>query len=164
MKPLMDLFEYELCLLYDAEQKAVRGLGRMAVKCGDPDLVQVFKDYQAVSAKRVERLDAIFERIGVLPRREPCNGINGLIEEFSDFLEAKTSQEICDVFAVESARRVERYLICLYQALITLSVALGRDDATEDLASNLAEHSAGGDGFKALSINLTEKLIVPDPE
>lgn len=164
MKPLKDLFEYELCLLYDAEQKAVRGLGRMATKCGDPDLVQVFKDYQAVSAQRVERLDAVFGQTGISPRREPCNGINGLIEEFSDFLKTRMPQDVCDVFAVESARRVERYLICLYQALITLSVALGTDEVTEALAANMTEHLAGGDGFKALSINLTEKLISPLPE
>jgi len=154
-----DLFEHELCVLYDAETKAIRSLGRMAMRCSDPELVQVYKDYQLVAQKRLDRLNEIFGIIGRKPERIPCAGMNGLIEEFSDFLETKPSEAVLDAFAVESARRVERYEVCAYQALITLAVALRLEDITELLLKSLGDHNLAGGGFKALTINLTEKLI-----
>lgn len=159
METARDLFEHELCVLYDAETKAIRSLGRMAMRCSDPELVQVYKDYQLVAQKRLDRLNEIFGIIGRKPERIPCAGMNGLIEEFSDFLETKPSEAVLDAFAVESARRVERYEVCAYQALITLAVALRLEDITELLLKSLGDHNLAGGGFKALTINLTEKLI-----
>lgn len=164
MESARDLFEHELCVLYDAETKAIRSLGRMAMRCTDPELVQVYKDYQLVAEKRLDRLDGVFEQIGLKPERIPCAGMNGLIEEFSDFLETKPSNEVLDAFAVESARRVERYEVCAYQALITLAVALRMEEVTDLLLASLGDHNLAGGGFKALTINLTEKLIAPAGE
>jgi ferritin-like metal-binding protein YciE len=161
MESAQDLFRHELCVLYDAENKAIRSLGRMAMRCSDPELVQVYRDYQGVAEKRLDRLDAIFGLIGANPERIPCAGMNGLIEEFSDFLETKPNPAVLDAFAVESARRVERYEVCAYQALITLAVALRLDEVTELLLKSLGDHNLAGGGFKALTINLTEKLITP---
>lgn len=161
MESAQDLFEHELCVLYDAENKAIRSLGRMAMRCSDPELVQVYRDYRGVAEKRLDRLDAIFGLIGRKPERFACAGMNGLIEEFSDFLETKPNPAVLDAFAVESARRVERYEVCAYQALITLAVALRLDEVTELLLKSLGDHNLAGGGFKALTINLTEKLITP---
>jgi ferritin-like metal-binding protein YciE len=163
MESAKELFEHELCILYDAETKAIRSLGRMAMRCSDPELVQVYKEYQLVAEKRLDRLDEVFAVVGAKPSRIPCAGMNGLIEEFSDFLETRPSNAVLDAFAVESARRVERYEVCAYQALITLAVALRLDDATELLLKSLGDHNLAGGGFKALTINLTEKLIEPEP-
>lgn len=82
-----------------------------------------------------------------------------MITELSEFVDTGPSAGLLDAFAVESARRIERYSICCYQALITVAVALKMQDATELLATSLSEHNLAGDGFKALSINLTEKLL-----
>ncbi len=161
MESARDLFEHELCVLYDAETKAVRSLGRMSMRCSDPELVDVYKQYQLVAEKRLDRLVAVFGLVGRNPQRIPCAGMNGLIEEFSDFLESKPSDAVLDAFAVESARRVERYEVCAYQALITLAVALRLDEVTELLLESLGDHNLAGGGFKALTISLTEKLIVP---
>jgi ferritin-like metal-binding protein YciE len=164
MESARELFEHELCILYDAETKAIRSLGRMAMRCSDPELVQVYKDYQLVAEKRLDRLDEVFALIGIKPDRIPCAGMNGLLEEFSDFLEIKPSNAVLDAFAVESARRIERYEVCAYQALITLAVALRLDEVTDLLLKSLGDHNLAGGGFKALTINLTEKLIEPEPE
>lgn len=161
MESARDLFGHELCVLYDAETKAVRSLGRMAMRCADPELIDVYKQYQVVAEKRLVRLESVFGLVGREPQRIPCAGMNGLIEEFSDFLETKPSEAVLDAFAVESARRVERYQVCAYQALITLAVALRLEEVTELLLESLADHNLAGGGFKALTINLTEKLIAP---
>ena len=159
METAQDLFEHQLCVLYDAESKAIRSLARMAIRCTDPELVQVYQDYQVVAQKRLHRLDEVFALLGLKPQRIPCAGMNGLIEEFSDFLETRPEPAVLDAFAVESARRVERYEVCAYQALVTLAVALRLDEVTELLLKSLGSHNTAGGGFKALTINLTEKLI-----
>jgi ferritin-like metal-binding protein YciE len=164
VKTITELFEHELALLYDAEHKILKALLRMASKCANPELVEVLQEYQSISQRKVERLESVFKAVGRQPSRVPCAGINGLITEFTDFLDSDPAPDILDVYAVESARRVERYAICAYQALITLSVAQRLDAVTETLAASLADHNFAGDGFKALSINLTEKLMDDAPE
>jgi ferritin-like metal-binding protein YciE len=164
VQSISQLFEHELAVLYDAEHKILKGLLRMASKCGNAELVEVLREYQSVSQRKVERLEGVFKTLGRQPSRLPCAGINGLISEFSDFLETNPAPDILDVYAVESARRVERYAICAYQALITLSVAQRMDEVTEVLAASLADHNFAGAGFNALSINLTEKLLDPAPD
>lgn len=164
MDKISELFDHELGLLYDAEHKILKVLLRMAARCGNAELVEVLNEYQSISQRKVERLESVFKMIGRQPNRVPCGGINGLITEFGDFLECKPEPAILDVYAVESARRIERYAICAYQALITLSVARRMDEVTEILAASLADHNFAGDGFKALSINLTERLLTPVTE
>ena len=131
----------------------------MASKCHDPELVQVLDEYRDFSQRRLGRLQEVFRLTGLTPIRRPSAGINGMIAEFSDFLETRPDPRVLDVYAVESARRVERYATCAYQAVITISAALRMDASTELLAANLAEHHKAGDGFKALSVNLTDKLL-----
>ncbi|HEX2052719.1 MAG TPA: DUF892 family protein [Actinomycetota bacterium] len=164
MKTLEQLFAHELSVLYDCEHKTVKLLDRMAGRCGNAELRQVLTEYRNFSEKRLVRLETVFGLVGGIPKRRPCAGMNGMITEYSDFLQTQPSPEILDVFAVEAARRVERYSICVYQALITLAVALDLTDATELLAKSLSEHNLAGGGFKALSINLTEKLLVSASE
>jgi len=164
LKSIQELLEHELSVLYDAEHKTVKALARMASKCENAELVQVLEEYQSFSEKRIGRLESVFEQIGRKPQRTPCAGINGLITEFSDFLQTDPDPGITDIYGVESARRIERYAICAYQALITLTVALQRDESTELLATSLSEHNLAGNGFKALAINLTEKRLREETE
>lgn len=158
LRTVEDLLEYELCALYDAEHKTMKAMARLESKCEDPALLEALKQHQAQSQDQVGRVDDIFAISGIDPQRKPCAGLNGMVEEFSDFLELGPSQALIDMFAVESVRRIERHLVCGYQALITLTVALRMDEVTELAARTMNEHHATGERFKGLSITLTEKV------
>jgi len=137
---LQELFEHELRDIYDAEHKLVRALEAMAKKTPDETLAEGFRRHQETTRKQIERLEQIFASLDKKPRREPCKGINGLIEEFTKFVsEEKPSDEVLTVFAVGAALKVENYEIVAYESLVRLAGNIGMSGAIDPLMQNLAE-------------------------
>ncbi len=137
---LRQLFEHELRDLYDAENKLVRALDTMAKKVADETLSQAFKEHRQTTQEQAKRLEKVFRLVDKKPRREPCRGINGLIEEFSKFVSQEDpSQEVLSAFAIGAALKVEHYEIVAYQSLLRLAGRLGLTEAMGHLEQNLAE-------------------------
>jgi ferritin-like metal-binding protein YciE len=135
-----ELFEHELRDLYDAENKLVNALQRMAKNASDDQLTHAFEEHREVTEQQAKRLERIFRLIDRAPRREPCPGINGLIEEYQKFnKEEDPSPEVADVFAAGAASKVESYEICAYKSLIKLANHLGLTEAEALLEESLRE-------------------------
>jgi ferritin-like metal-binding protein YciE len=107
-----ELFEHELRDIYDAEHKLINALEKMAKDASDDQLSHAFKEHRGVTQQQTRRLERVFELVDRAPRREPCAGINGLIEEYQKFnQEEDASPEARDVFAAGTALKVETYEI-----------------------------------------------------
>lgn len=155
---VQSLFEHELRDLYDAENKLVGALERMSRKVTDPKLVSGFEEHREVTKKQVQRLEQVFELVGRQPRREACAGINGLIEEFSKFVEEDPSPEALDVFSVGAAKKVEQYEIVAYRSLIELAGKLGIKEGVTLLEESLAEEEETFEKLEEVSPEVGQKL------
>lgn len=156
-----ELFEHELRDIYDAEHKLVRALETMADKVGDPELSQSFKDHKKVTEGQIKRLDQVFGLIDRAPRREACDGINGLISEFSSFVSDESpSKPVLNVFATGAAQKVEHYEICAYKSLIKLSDALGLSEAAELFEQSLREEQETAAELETFSEKLGQEVPV----
>jgi ferritin-like metal-binding protein YciE len=159
MESARDLFEHELRDIYDAEHKLVRATATMAEKASDPALSEAFQEHSRVTENQVKRLETVFEAIDRAPRREPCDGINGLIEEFSGFVkDEKPASEVLDFFALGAASKVEHYEIEAYKSLIALGEQLGIDCAP--LIENLAEEEETATRLEAMSAEIAKRVPV----
>lgn len=135
-----ELFEHELRDIYDAEHKLLNALETMANKVEDGDLQKSFVQHREVTDRQRERLEQVFKLIDRAPRREACEGINGLIKEFSKFTqEENPAPEVLNVFAAAAALKVEHYEMTAYKSLIKLAGQLGFSEAAVLLEENLAE-------------------------
>jgi ferritin-like metal-binding protein YciE len=117
--------------MQDAEKKLVNALKTMESKCQNEELVRAFEHHRTETQEQAARLDEVFGMVGRKPRREPCVGINGLIEEFSKFVQQKPAPAIIDVFATGAAEKVEHYEICAYESLIQLGDHLRVPEAVD---------------------------------
>jgi ferritin-like metal-binding protein YciE len=153
-----ELFEHELRDMYDAEKKLVRALGTMATKCNNEELVRAFETHQRVTEEQARRLEEVFSMIGRKPRREPCVGINGLIEEFSKFAQENPAPQVLDVFATGAAEKVEHYEICAYESLIRLGDHLGIAEAMSLFEATLAEEQETAEELKMMAQKLGPSL------
>jgi ferritin-like metal-binding protein YciE len=158
METARELFEHELRDMYDAEQKLVGALETMAKKCSNAELVEAFETHQQVTEEQARRLEEVFGMLSRKPRREPCVGINGLIEEFSKFVKEKPSADILDVFATGAAEKVEQYEISAYDSLILLGNHLGISDAVRLFELTLAEEQETAELLKAMAQKLGPQL------
>lgn len=139
-KTAKELFEHELRDIYDAENKLVIALESMAKKCTDKKLVEGFKEHRKVTQGQIARLEQVFALVDRKPRREPCKGISGLIEEFNSFVQDENPPaEVLDVVAAAGASKVEHYEIGAYTSLIGLAETIGLTEGVKLLRQNLEE-------------------------
>jgi ferritin-like metal-binding protein YciE len=153
-----DLFEHELRDVYDAEKKLVRALENMANKVTDERLSSSISEHRTTTQQQVKRLEQVFKLLDKKPRREPCRGINGLINEFTKFVKEEPSDEILNIFAVGAGLKVEQYEIVAYQSLLRLAQQLGMPDARDLLTQNLMEEEATAVQLEALADQLGGSL------
>lgn len=154
-----ELFEHELRDLYDVEHKQLRALETMSNKVSEETLKHVLLHHREETEGQVQRLEQVFDLLDRSPRREPCDGINGLIEEYSGFMkEEDPSPEIADVFTAAAGIKAEYYEICSYQSLIKLAGRMQMSEAVGLLQQNLDEEQATAEKLDDLSQKLGAKI------
>ena len=153
-----DLFEHELRDVYDAEKKLVRTLESMANKVTDETLSSSISDHRATTRDQVKRLEQVFKLLDKKPRREPCRGINGLLNEFTKFVKEEPSDQVLNIFAVGAGLKIEQYEIVAYQSLLRLAQQLGMPEARDLLTQNLMEEEATAVQLEALADQLGGSL------
>ena len=152
MDTQQELFEHELRDLYDAEKKLDRALETMSKKVSDERLSQSFADHRETTKEQARRLEQVFGLVDKKARREPCRGINGLINEFTEFVKKEEpSGEIVNAFATGAALKVEHYEIVAYQSLIRLASQLGLTEAADLLAMSLAEEERTAEALETMA-------------
>ena len=156
-----ELFEHELRDLYDAEKKLDRALETMSKKVSDRTLSKSFTNHRITTKEQVKRLEQIFKSLDRKPRREPCRGINGLVNEFTEFVKKEEpSEEILDAFATGAALKVEQYEIVAYRSIIRLAGQLGATEAIDLLTRSLAEEEKTAQALEAMADQLAGPLTL----
>ena len=139
---LEELFEHELKDLYDAEQRLTEALPKLAEKATSSDLKRAFQNHLRETEKHVERLESIFEQIGVEPEREKCAAMVGLIKEGEIVLDAEGDSNVLDAALIAAAQRAEHYEMAAYGTARSFARQLGNAYAAELLEQTLDEEKA----------------------
>jgi ferritin-like metal-binding protein YciE len=139
---LSDLFEHELRDLYDAEHRLTEALPQLADKASSPKLKQAFESHLRETEHHIERLQSIFEQLGVEPEREKCDAIVGLIKEGGHVLDAEGDANVLDAALISAAQRTEHYEIAGYGTARAFARQLGNEYAAGLLEQTLDEEKA----------------------
>lgn len=141
LNTLEDLFVDELKDLYSAEKQLVKALPKMAKASTSPKLRKGFEDHLKQTLKQVERLEEIFDEMGIKPRGPKCEAMEGLIEEGKRMMGEDAEPTVMDAALIAAAQRVEHYEIAGYGTLRTFANLLGRKSAERLLQQTLEEES-----------------------
>jgi len=139
---LEDLLHHEIKDLYDAEFQIIEVLPQMAAKATSPNLKQAFEDHLRQSEKHTQRLESVFEHLGIEPEREKCHGVAGLIKEGSTVLSADGDGDVLDAGLIAAAQRVEHYEIAAYGTVRAFARQLNNEYAAELFDQTLEEEKA----------------------
>jgi ferritin-like metal-binding protein YciE len=140
---LDDLLADQIKDLYDAEQRLVEALPKMADAASSPDLKNAFLEHLDQTRNHVSRLEQVFSSMGVEPTRETCQAMKGLVSEGSEVIDAKGSNPaVRDAALIAAAQRVEHYEMAGYGSARTFAEQLGLADAVDLLESTLEEEEA----------------------
>jgi ferritin-like metal-binding protein YciE len=156
-KSMEDLFKHELKDLYDAEHRIVEALPQMAEKAHNSSLKQAFNNHLHQTEKHIERLEAVFDNVGLEPERVRCDGVVGLIKEGSNVLDAEGDPDTIDAGLIAAAQRVEHYEIAGYGTLRAFARQLHNEYVAELLEQTLDEEKS----TDQLLTSLAERSINP---
>lgn len=149
-KSLQDLFLGGLKDIYYAEKKILRSLPKMAKGAESEEATAAFEKHRLETEGQVDRLEQIFETMGVPARGKTCPAIDGILEEGSEILEEYAGSAALDAGLVAAAQAVEHYEIARYGTLITWAGLLGMTEAAELLSATLAEEEATDEALTSL--------------
>lgn len=167
MNTLNDLFVDTLRDTYDAETQLVDALPKMEKAASSAQLKKAFRTHLQETEGHRRRLEQVFQEMGMKASRKSCKGMQGLIKEGEEAIEAEGEADVKDAGLIAAAQKVEHYEISAYGTLRTLAgklemenakallqQTLNEEGATDLLLTQIAEGSAARTGIneKALAL------------
>lgn len=141
IRNLRDLFVDQLLDLYSAEEQITEALPKMADSATSEELKQAFHHHLRQTERQLERLDRIFERLGIQRESETCEGIAGIIDEGEEVMHESEDSHVRDAALIAAAQRVEHYEIASYGTARAYAEFLGEEEAAELLQETLDEEA-----------------------
>jgi ferritin-like metal-binding protein YciE len=110
------------------------------IKAADSeDLRSAFQEHLEQTRGHIERLERVFEMMGLKAKGKTCAGMQGIIEEGKEMLDLDAEPEVMDAALISAAQRVEHYEMAGYGCVRTWAQQLGRQDCAELLEETLKE-------------------------
>jgi len=141
LNSLHDLYVTELKDLYDAENRIIKALPKMADAANSPDLKQAFQEHLQQTRNHCLRLEEIFQKLDEAPKGQKCKGVEGIIDEGEDLMDKNAPPAVTDAALIASAQRVEHYEIASYGTVRTFARRLGYQDHERLLNETLQEEA-----------------------
>ncbi|WP_235692933.1 YciE/YciF ferroxidase family protein [Deinococcus aquaedulcis] len=142
MKNLHDLYVEQLKDLYSAETQLVEALPKMAQAASNPELQQGFLKHLAQTQQQVQRLETVFDDLGMTPGGHTCKAMQGLIAEGNEMIQEQAAPEVKDAGLIACAQRVEHYEIAGYGTVARYAEVLGQQGHLEVLRVTENEEKA----------------------
>jgi ferritin-like metal-binding protein YciE len=142
MESLEDLLQDELKDIYDAEKQLTKALPKLAKKASNEELRQAIEQHLQETQGHMERLEQVFEMLGVPARGKKCEGMQHLISEGNDMIGDAEEEGTRDAVMIAGAQKVEHYEIAAYGTLRTWANLLGNKDAASIFEEILEEEKA----------------------
>jgi ferritin-like metal-binding protein YciE len=136
------LFLDQLQDLYDAEQRLVQALPKMAEAAHQRTLKEAFQKHLRETQNHVTRLERVFQSLGQQAKAKTCEAMKGLVAEGGEAIDAQGDPDVKDAALIAAAQRVEHYEIAAYGTARTFARRLKKEAAVKLLDETLAEEKA----------------------
>ena len=139
LESLKELFVEELKDLYSAENQILKALPKMIKKASSNQLKSGLEEHLEQTRGHVERLEKIFQQLDESPRGKKCKGMEGIITDGAELMEADAEPEVMDAGLIAAAQRVEHYEMAGYGCVRTYARVLGHSNFVQLLETTLNE-------------------------
>lgn len=154
LQTLEDLFADHIKDLYSAENQLTKALPKMAKNAESEDLRLAFEEHLAQTQQQLQRLEQIGQDMDLKVKGKKCVGMEGIIEEGKEMLEADAEPHVLDMALIGAAQKVEHYEMAAYESTIDLAEQLGYTDAADLLQQTLEEEQTTSERLTQLAGSL----------
>ncbi len=137
-----DFFEELLRDTLGAEKMIVKVLPTMIESATSEELAAAFEEHLEVTEGQIERLQQVFEMLGMKVSAKKSKAMEGLVEEGDEVIdETKDGTLLRDIGLIISGQKIEHYQMAAYGSLRTLANIMGEDAAAALLQETLDERA-----------------------
>jgi ferritin-like metal-binding protein YciE len=159
-KTLEDLLETGLKDIYSAEKQLIEALPKMAKAADSEDLEEAFNFHLQQTKKQAERLEKIFDRLGIEnDESEECEAMKGLIKEADEIISEFEAGPVRDAALIIAAQKVEHYEIASYGSLRELTDVLGMNKECDILDRSLQEEGDTDHNLSELAMQINDNAL-----
>jgi ferritin-like metal-binding protein YciE len=151
MESLQDLLIEELKDLYSAEKQIVKALPKLVKGAQSKELKAALSEHLEVTKAQVTRLEEVFAAAGEKPSAKQCKGMEGLLEEGSEFLNEEEAGEFRDLQLIGAAQKVEHYEIAAYGTALAIAEQCGLQECADLLAETLEEEESADESLTTVA-------------
>jgi len=156
---LQDVFQEELCDILDAEDQLLKALPRLAEAAECDALREGFEAQLRDSNAHYQRIERIFEIIGIEPAAKKCEAMAGLVKEGKQAISLKTPNgHLRDKLLICNAKKLDCYQMSSYGSLKKWAGELGLNEAADLLNSSYLEARAAEERFDELDVRESEEI------
>lgn len=154
-----ELYFHELRDLYSAEKQITEALPKMAQAAESPALKKAFETHLNETEGQLERLDRIFQNLGISPGTMTCKAMEGLAKEGDEIISSMPRGEVRDAALIAAAQRVEHYEMAGYGTVRTYAQILGYVEHKGILQQTLDEEGATDKKLNALAEQINKVAV-----
>ena len=161
---LRDLYVDELKDLYDAENRLVKALPKMAKASTSDELRSGIEAHLEQTKEHANRLKQILTDMNEKAGGKKCPGMMGILDEGQEMLQEDFDGAVLDAAIISAAQRVEHYEIAAYGCVRTWAEILGETDASQLLEKTLGEEKETDETLTQLSEQINQQAQSETPE
>ena len=157
---LEELLQEELKDIYDAEKQLTKALPKLAKKASAVELKDAFAEHLRQTEQHVERLEQIFDQLGLPARGKKCEGMQHLIAEGNEMIGEAEEDATRDAVMIAAAQKVEHYEIASYGTVRTWANLLGKSDVAAILEDTLEDEKAADQRLTGIAEGFVNEAAV----
>jgi ferritin-like metal-binding protein YciE len=139
IESMEDLFVEQIEDLYDAEERLVKALPKMAEACSTAELRSAIEEHVQQTKGHVQRLQQVFSEVGKNPKGQTCDAMKGMIKEGEEIIDDIRQSPLRDAGLIAIGNRVEHYEMSGYGTAREFAKCLGLSRSVDLLQQTLEE-------------------------
>jgi ferritin-like metal-binding protein YciE len=151
---LDDLFVHTLRHVYDAEQRLMKSLPKMAKSAEAPQLRQALTSHLQETKIHVQRIEQVFGLFNQKPNAETGDALKGIAKASGEIAKLDAVNAVTDAAIIAAAQEAEHYEIAAYGTLRTWAQVLEKSEAVQLLERTLEEEKQADQRLMAIASSL----------
>jgi ferritin-like metal-binding protein YciE len=154
-----DLFYYDLCVMYDAEQKLSQVLPILARECNNAQAREAFMEHEQETFQHIRNLEQCFQILGSQPKPLTNHAVAGLREDHDTFLQEQPPQDALTMFDLNAGYKSEHIEIAAYHGLIDAASSMGLLQCVQLFQQNLQQEEAAARKLATIAHQLEAQAV-----
>jgi ferritin-like metal-binding protein YciE len=146
-----ELLVEEIKDIYSAETQLLQALPELASAASSQELKDGFEQHLHETEEQVQRLEQVFNILGIQGDGKTCEGMAGLIRESRQIVAEPGDPAVKDAALIAAAQKVEHYEIATYGTICALADQLDDEEVKDILGRNLESEKDADDKLTRLA-------------